>query len=233
MTQYRRRQSVLVVTALAASLAGCSAGAEPQPANGQPSATVPLTSAPPSAPVTTTPDRPYLTSTPVLELTDAATKPGTKLGFGEQAVIPANSYYAKGLLGISITVEAVKAADADIDSLKLSGEDKNKLRGKMFFFVHKTLTNVDGANLAEMRAPSLWATTKSGGFPGTVYGIGSKTDVPGCADNDPSPKDFSVKGAKYETCELMFGVASDPITSIAYSKSPYEDKLSRNVTWRK
>ncbi|GAA1948297.1 hypothetical protein [Amycolatopsis minnesotensis] len=233
MNQYRRRHSALAVTALALALAGCSADAEPQPPNGRQSATVPLTSAPPSAPVTTTPDKPYLTTSPALELTDATTKPGTKLKFGEQAVVPFNSTYAKGLLGISVTVDVVKAADADIDNLKLKDEDKKQLRGKMFFFVHKVLTNVDGVNLAEVQAPSLWATTKSGGFPGTVFGIGAKTDVPGCTDNDFAPKDFSVKGAKYETCDLMFGVAADPVVSVAYSKSPYEDKPSRNVTWRR
>ncbi|QWF77721.1 hypothetical protein [Amycolatopsis sp. CA-230715] len=233
MNGHRRHQSALVLTALAVALAGCSADAESESANGQQKPTVPLTSAPPSAPVSTTPEKPYLTTTPALELSDATTKPGTKLKFGEQAVIPFNSYYAKGLLGVSVTVDAVKAADADIDSLKLKDEDKKQLRGKTFFFVHKVLTNVDGANLAEAQAPSLWATTKSGGFPGTVFGIGSKTDVPGCTDNDFAPKDFSAKGARYETCDLMFGVATDPIVSLAYSKSPYEDKPTRNVTWRR
>ncbi|WP_246272409.1 hypothetical protein [Amycolatopsis acididurans] len=45
--------------------------------------------------VTTTPSKPYLTVTPTLELTDRTTKPGTKLKFGQQAVIPFYSLYDK------------------------------------------------------------------------------------------------------------------------------------------
>ncbi|GAB3896003.1 hypothetical protein GCM10029964_076740 [Kibdelosporangium lantanae] len=124
-------------------------------------------SAPASTPPTsTTRSEPYLTVTPTLTLSEGASKPGTKLKFGEQGVIPYFSRYATGLLGITITVESVKAPDEEINKLNLKDEDKNDLRGKNFFFVHMHMVNIDGADLTEIQAPIMTATTKSGGWPG-------------------------------------------------------------------
>jgi hypothetical protein len=182
-------------------------------------------------PTPTTPEMPYLTVTPVLELTDQTTKPGTKLKFGTQAVVPFYSRYAKGMLGITVTVESAKASDADIDKLPLKDEDKAALRGKMFFFVRESMVNIDGANFTDIRMPFLSATTKSGGFPGTLLGMGS-VEVTGCDDPSAAPSDFSVKGARFDQCNLQFGVASDPIASLAYTDKPYESAATRAVTWR-
>ncbi len=225
-TRPRVRHAVFAVL-LGAALAGCTT----PDATGQVKAAGRTTSgeAPSSAPTST--EKPYLTTTPTLEVSDQTVQPGTKLKFGEQAVIPFYSYYAKGVVGLTVTVESVKAPDADIDELPLKEEDKAKLRGKDFFFVREKLTNVDGINLAEVTTPVLTATTKSGGFPGTLLGMG-KHDVTGCEDQSFAPKDFAAKGAVFEGCRLYFGVASDPITSLAYTEKPYERAASRAVTWR-
>lgn len=213
---------------LGAALVGCT----PPSTIGQAKSPGATTSGetPASEPPTTTP-KPYLTTTPTLEVTGEAVKPGTKLKFGEQAIIPFYSHYAKGVVGLTVTVESVKAPDADIDGLPLKDEDKAKLRGKNFFFVREKLTNVDGTNLAEVYAPTLSARTKSGGWPGSLLGMGN-SDVAGCEDEHFAPKDFSTKGAVFESCRLHFGVASDPITSLAYTSQPYESADSRAVTWR-
>ncbi len=218
----------VIFAVVAGSLAGCTASAVPPPSVDS----VQQTSTPSAVPSTpTTPDMPYLTVTPVLELNERTTKPGTKLKFGEQAVIPVYSRYGKGLLGRSATVETVKAADADIDGLPLKDEDKAKLRGKMFFFVKETLTNIDGANLTDVVPSSLTTSTKSGGWPGTLLGMG-KIEVPGCPDRAYTrAKEFATKGATYEQCHLYFGVASDPITVLTYTDKPYEK--DKGVTWRK
>ncbi len=138
----------------------------------------------------------------------------------------------KGLLGITVTVDSVKAPDADVDGLPLKEEDKAKIRGKYFFFVKQTLTNIDGANLGGIQAPTLMATTKSGGFPGSVLSIGREITVTGCAERAFAPNDFTAKGAVYETCELQFGVPNDPIASLMYTGKPY-DSADKSVTWRK
>jgi hypothetical protein len=214
------------------SLTACTVTAAPA-VNSPTSASAEKTGTPAPTPATpTTTEMPYLTVTPVLELNDQTTKPGAKLKFGEQAVVPFYSRYAKGLLGISVTVESVKAPDADIDQLPLKDEDKAKLRGKMFFFVKQTLTNLDGANFAEIQAPIISASTKSGGFPGTLLGM-AKISVTGCEEGSFAPSDFATKGAKYEVCRLNFGVASDPVTSLSYNDKPYERADGKSVTWRK
>nr|WP_246481606.1 hypothetical protein [Amycolatopsis umgeniensis] len=212
---------------LGATLIGCT-----PPANtGQARSAAATTSGETSASEPTTTERPYLTTTPTLEVTGDAVKPGTKLKFGEQAIIPFYSDYAKGFVGLTVTVESVKAADADIDGLPLKDEDKAKLRGKNFFFVREKLTNVDGTNLAKVTTPVLSARTKSGGWPGSLLGMGN-TDVTGCEGGNIAPQDFSVKGAVFEACRLHFGSASDPIASLAYTSQPYESADSRAVTWR-
>ncbi|MCP2259232.1 hypothetical protein LX15_002933 [Streptoalloteichus tenebrarius] len=171
----------------------------------------------------------------MLELNENTARPGTTVKFGEQAVIPYYSRYAKGLLGVSVTVDTAPAKEAEIGKLPLKDEDKEKIRGKTFFFVHKKLTNVEGANLTGIQAPSLHATTRSDGFPGWVLAIGRSVDATGRQKQTFAPPSFSAKGAEYKTCELMFGTASDPIVSFSfsYSKAPYEDSSSRSVTWRR
>ncbi|MGW4128871.1 hypothetical protein [Amycolatopsis japonica] len=224
----RPRVRHAVVTAmLGAALVGCTA-----PQNvGQARSAGATTSGETSASESTTTPKPYLTTTPTLEVTGEAVKPGTKLKFGEQAIIPFYSHYAKGVIELTVTVESVKAPDADIDGLPLKDEDKAKLRGKNFFFVREKLTNVDGSNMAEVYTPILSAKTKSGGWPGSLLGMGD-ADVTGCEDQNFAPKDFSTKGAVFESCRLHFGVASDPITSLSYTSQPYESADSRAVTWR-
>ncbi|MFC0104781.1 hypothetical protein [Kibdelosporangium aridum] len=182
-------------------------------------------------PTSTSTPTPYLTETPTLEISGAATPAGTKLKFGAQAVIPTFSRYAKGNLGFTVTVESVKAPDADIDKLPLKDEDKAKLRGKNFFFVRAVLENLDGVNFTQYQAPLFTASTKSGGWPGTLLGL-SKVEVSGCAEELFAPSDFTTKGAKFTTCRLYFGLASDPITSLKYTEKPYDRDNNKAVTWQ-
>lgn len=226
---FARPRNFLAVVALAAFAAtGCTTTVAGQ-ASGAGSLSTDSATPPPSAPTTT--PRPYSTTTPTLELNDQTVKPGTKLKFGEQAIVPFYSAYAKGLVGITATVESVKAPDADIDGLPLKDEDKAALRGKNFFFVRTTLVDIDGANFEGVHSPTLTTSTKSGGWPGTLLGIGD-VSVTGCDATSMAPSDFSTKGAKFEQCDLYFGVASDPITSLAYTEKPYESAATRAVTWK-
>lgn len=211
-----------------AAVAGCSSTSAP----GTPGLAAPTPSSAPAAAVSTTPSKPYLTVTPTLELSDRTTKPGTKLKFGQQAVVPFHSYYDKGLLGITGTVDSAPASDEDIDYLPLTDGDKAKLRGKTFFFVRTKMVDLDGTNFTDVLAPTLSATTRSGGWPGALLG-GARADVTGCDSASAAPKDFSTPGAVYEQCQLYFGEPSDPITSLAYTDEPYEQAASRAITWRR
>ncbi|SDY48008.1 hypothetical protein SAMN05421504_105680 [Amycolatopsis xylanica] len=231
MPAHLKRPHVLVLAVLAFAVAGCTAVTGHGSREGGVTTTGPnAASATSTAPTTT--ERPYMTVTPTLEITGEAAKPGTKVKFGEQAVLPVYSYYAKGQLGVTLTVETVKASDEDVEGLPLKDEDKTKLRGKFFFFVKQTLVNVDGANLSELYVPTFTPTTRSGGWPGQLFGMGN-TSVTGCEDVTSLPKDFTAKGAKFEACKLYFGVSSDPIASVAYTKAPYDTGATKAVTWKK
>ena len=219
-----RVSRAIVLAALAFALTGCTAFA------GLPGKTS-TTTATTTTTTTTTRPSPYLTTKPTLELSDRTTKPGATLKFGEQAVVPFYSYYAKGLLGISVTVENVRARDSDIDGLHLKDEDKASLRGKTFFYVHETLVNIDGVDLSSSTAPVLSPTTRSGGFPGTLLGFGN-TGVTGCQDHAGAPVEFTAKGATFESCRWYFGEDDDPIASLSYTDQPYERSDTGGVTWR-
>src|SRR5690349_600509 len=112
-----KRPHAVVLAAFAFAAAGCSpVTGHASVESGSVKTTGPSGAAATSTAPTTT-ERPYMTVTPTLEITDDAAKPGTKVKFGEQAVIPVYSYYAKGLLGLTLTTETVKASDEDIESL--------------------------------------------------------------------------------------------------------------------
>ncbi|SHG76103.1 hypothetical protein [Streptoalloteichus hindustanus] len=226
----RTRRLPVVFAALAFAASACTS--TPETSSAAPATTTQTTPVP-STTVSKPPEEPYLTATPTLELSENAARPGTRLKFGEQAVIPYYSSYAKGLLGVSVTVDTAPVTEEEIGKLALKDEDKKKIRGKTFFFVREKLTNIDGANLTRIRVPSMHATTRSGGWPGSVLAVGRSVDVTGCQEEVFAPPSFSTKGAEYETCELMFGIISDPIVSFSYTKAPYEDSPSHSVTWHR
>jgi hypothetical protein len=107
-------------------------------------------------------------------------------------------------------------------------EDKAKVRGKTFFFVHQALVNIDGVDLAEMLMPRLLASTRSRGFPGRVLG---DTGVAGCRSIGRATSYFTTKGAKFEQCDWYFGEASDPIASLRYTHQPYDIDEPKAVNW--
>lgn len=225
-----RKKKICAALLCLTALTGCG---------GSPAAPAPLAqlaSEPPlastgSAPTTT--PRPYVTTTPTLELGDRTTKPGTKLKFGQQAVVPFYSEYAKGLLGLTLRVDSAPAPDSDIDAMPLSDKDKAKIRGKTFYFLRITMTDVDGANFDDVWAPTFSARTRSGGWPGQLLGAGASVDVTGCDGVSSAPTDFSTPGAVFEQCQLYIGLASDPVTSVEYASAPYDHPDSAKLTWRK
>jgi hypothetical protein len=227
----RTTAAILGALVACAAVAGCTTTVAATPVAAGDVRQTPSPGSTSKKPTATSTPAPYLTETPTLEIAGAATKAGTKLKFGTQAVIPTYSRYAKGNLGFTVTVESVKAPDADIDKLPLKDEDKTKLRGKNFFFVRAELENLDGVNFADYQSPIFTASTKSGGWPGTLLGM-SKVSVTGCSEDLFAPSDFSTKGAKFSTCRLYFGVASDPITSLKYTEKPYDRDDKKAVIWQ-
>jgi hypothetical protein len=223
-------RALLVLAAmLALTATGCTV---PSPTTTDGAATVTPTATPTATTISTPaiPERPYATTTPKLKLTARTTKPGATLEFGEQAVVPYYGPYAKGLLGVTVTVRTVKATATEIAKLPLKEKDKAQLRGNMFVFVRQRLVNVDGTNLGDMSQPVLSPTTASGGLPGAVIMIGLGRSVTGCESTVP-PMNFSTKGAAFADCQLHFASPSDPVTSVEYRGAPY-DGARGSVTWR-
>ncbi|MFD0021105.1 hypothetical protein [Streptomyces sp. NPDC058382] len=140
--------------------------------------------------------------------------PGTKLKVGDKAVLPFE--YTSDKKGtIAVTVTAIeKGAEADMAAFGA------KAKGMTPYYIRMKVENVGGTDLS-YASLKLRGQLADGGPTGVVL-IG---DLPGKCDNETAPRDFTTKGASYETCSLS-ATKTEPIAAAsfdegdAYSDSP-------------
>ncbi len=140
--------------------------------------------------------------------------PGTKLKVGDRAVLPFE--YTSDKKGtIAVTVTAIeKGAEADMAGFGA------KAKGMTPYYIRMKVENVGGTDLsyASLRLRGELAD----GAPTGIVLIG---DLPGKCDSESAPRDFTAKGASYETCSLT-ATKTKPIAAAsfdegdAYSDSP-------------
>ncbi|MFJ6463840.1 hypothetical protein ACIQM0_22890 [Streptomyces sp. NPDC091387] len=142
------------------------------------------------------------------------TAPGTKLKIGDKAVLPF-TYGTEKKGTIAVTVTAIeKGAEADMAGFGA------KAKGMTPYYIRMKVENVGGTDLA-YASLKLRGELEDRGPTGIVL-IG---DLPGKCDNETAPRDFTTKGASYETCSLS-ATKTTPITAAsfdegdAYSDSP-------------
>ncbi|MER5551338.1 hypothetical protein ABT001_06600 [Streptomyces sp. NPDC002793] len=143
-----------------------------------------------------------------------ATAPGTKLKVGDRAVLPFE--YTSDKKGtIAVTVTAIeKGAEADMDAFG------DKAKGMTPYFIKMKVENVGGTDLS-------YASLKLDGVleGGAGTGVILMGDIPGKCDRESAPREFTTKGASYETCSLT-ATKTAPVTGAefdegdTYSDSP-------------
>lgn len=140
--------------------------------------------------------------------------PGTKFKIGDKAVLPF-TYGTEKKGTVAVTVTAIeKGAEADMAPFG------DKAKGMTPYYIRMKVENVSGTDLsyASLR---LRGQLESGAPTGVIL-IG---DLPGKCDSETAPRDFTTKGASYETCTLS-ATKTDPIAVAsfeegdAYSDSP-------------
>ncbi|MFF7341866.1 hypothetical protein ACFZAT_31715 [Streptomyces sp. NPDC008163] len=199
----------VALTTLGLGLTACNNGDSEAVGRESPSASAPASPAPSSESPSTEPSD------------DASTAPGgdvaapgTKLKVGDRAVVPFK--YGTSKEGtVAVTVTAIeKGAQADMAPFG------DKAKGMTPYYIRMKVENVGGTDLSYS---SLRLRGKlAGGAPTGVILIG---DLPGECDSETAPRDFTTKGASYETCSLS-ATKTDPITVAsfeegdAYSDSP-------------
>ncbi|MER5280213.1 hypothetical protein ABT025_31380 [Streptomyces sp. NPDC002809] len=209
MTHKGRIVSAVALTTLALGLTACNDGEDSSPAQESPSASAPASSDPSS-------------ESPAAEPSDDAAAPaggdvaapGAKFKIGDRAILPFK--YGTDKKGtVAVTVTAIeKGTEADMAPFGA------KAKGMTPYYIRMKVENVGGTDLSYS---SLRLRGKlEGGGPTGVILIG---DLPGKCDSETAPREFTTKGASYETCSLS-ATKTDPIAAAsfeegdAYSDSP-------------
>lgn len=209
MTHKGRVFFAAALTTMGLGLTACNDGEDASSAQDSPSASAPASSDPGS-------------KSPSAEAgaDDAApaggdvAAPGTKLKTGDRAVLPFK--YGTDKKGtIAVTVTAIeKGAEADMAGFGA------KAKGMTPYYIRMKVENVGGTDLS-YASLKLRGQLEDGGPTGVVL-IG---DLPGKCDSETASRDFTTKGASYETCSLS-ATKTKPITAAsfnegdAYSDSP-------------
>lgn len=140
------------------------------------------------------------------------TAPGTKFKVGERAVLPFE--YSSSKKGtIAVTVTAIeKGTEADMAAF---GE---KAKGMTPYFIKMKVENVGGTDLS-YASVRLDGVLEDGSGTGVVL-IG---DIAGKCDKESAPKEFTTKGASFETCALS-ATKGAPVTAASFDEGDaYED----------
>ena len=234
------RKAAVLTSLLAASccvLTACGGGSK------KPAAVAPTTS---SSAAPTTTEAP--TTTPTTTATTSASAPttstraakapagafaytpqGSKLKLGQTAVVPFKYGKNAGVIGIKVT-SIVQGTAADLKSLKLGSRGA----GLIPFFVHATITNVGGTNLAYSSVDSLHGSLADGSEAQDVIIFGSYAKC----DNGDAGSGFTKKGASFQTCELAVAPRGVKVSGAQYNDEeakglhPKSDFFTAPIQWK-
>lgn len=162
-----------------------------------------------------------------LRLTKGMTRPGTRLRFGQKAIVPIRQYYSftktytEGVLGV--VVQRIQRAPGSKIEGNFDAKSKALLKSHTAYYAKIVITNESG-NAMSLIEPHFDAL-RSGGRQPDLALIGG--DLPGCRGTS-SPDSFDHKGAQWVTCEVGASSPSRPIREIRYEDPPYGKEIQ---TW--
>ncbi|MFG1997721.1 hypothetical protein ACGFNU_01085 [Spirillospora sp. NPDC048911] len=146
------------------------------------------------------------------------TRPGTRLRFGQKAIVPIREYnplhktYDEGVLGI--TVQRIRQTSGSKVAGNFDADSRAILKRSTAYYAEIVITNESG-NPLSLSVPRM-EFRRSGGDITNVTMIGGS--LPGCPEK-PVPDSFDHKGARWVTCELS--VATTPLREVHYIAPPY------------
>jgi hypothetical protein len=195
-------------------LASCSGGDGTAPpvstSTVKPPAPTPVLT-PPRGATTTLPTQP-------LRVTGKMTRPGTRLRFGQKAIVPIRDYnalrksYTEGVLGI--VVQRIRQTRGTRIEGNFDAGSRAVLKRSTAYHAEIVITNESG-NAMSLSVPRFEAR-RTGGRLADVSLLGG--ELPHCTVT-PSPDSFDHKDARWATCELW--VSTYPLREIHYMAPPY------------
>ncbi|URN09743.1 hypothetical protein LUW74_44620 [Actinomadura madurae] len=150
-----------------------------------------------------------------------ATQPGSRLKFGQRAVVPFDYGSKKGAIGITVT--AIERGDQSA-FLRRFG---SRAKGLTPYYIRYRIENVGGTDLSFSTAPSLTALDRDGRGTGVVL-VG---ELPDC-ERGEAGAEFTKAGATFQGCRLQAGRGGTQVTSAEYSDTEggYSD---RPIVWER
>ncbi|MFF8246252.1 hypothetical protein [Streptomyces griseus] len=191
--------SAVALATLGLGVTACDDGEDSAAAQESPAASAPAPSAPSSeSPSTGTGDD----DAPAGDIA----APSTKVKIGDRAVLPFT--YGTDKKGtIAVTVTAIeKGAEADMAAFG------DKAKGMTPYYIRMKVENVGGTDLS-YSSLKLRGKLADGGPTGVIL-VG---DLPDKCDSASAPRDFTTKGASYETCSLS-ATKTDPIAAASFEE---------------
>ncbi|MET7997851.1 hypothetical protein ABZU76_43900 [Amycolatopsis sp. NPDC005232] len=219
--------AVLGVSAAVLALAGCAGetGGTPSAASGAPAPSQSSSSA--SAPETS--NSASSGGTGNTSSAGGFTQQGTKLKLGDKAIVPFKSEDKTGSIGV--TVKSIdKGTEADLAPLDLG----DKAKGMTPYYVRVTVSNESGTDFSYSSLGLMNALLPDGSEAQGVSVIGTFDKC----DSGDAGKDFTTKGATYESCVLAVAQAGTTVTGASYDEGDYSDQApgtdygSKPITWQ-
>lgn len=207
-----------------------SAGATPSAADSssaEPSSAEPSSAAAAPTTATTSPSATPTGST----IPGTYTKESAALKLGQMATVPYTLSKVTGPIGITVT-KIDKGVPADLAPLKLG----DKANGLTPYYIRITVTNVAGGPFAYSSVPSTDGILGDGSEATNVISFGRFAKC----DSRSAGRDFTTKGATYETCRLALAGPGAAVVGANYSSSysggdnpPAGTEYSRNpIVWK-
>jgi hypothetical protein len=220
---------VMAVVVGAGAVAGCSGGDNsaqlPPPTTATAAATPSPTPTPTLTPTPTptpTPGQFPSTVAPTgpLRVTKGMTRPGTRLRFGEKAIVPIRYYnsfvgtHSEGV--ISIVVQRIQHTAGSKVEGNFDAKSLALLKNHTAYYAKITITNESGNDLSSIVVSEFNGYRRGGREPDGQL-IGGELEA--CPEE--YAESFDHKGASYATCEIAISSRSRPVREIHYSGPPY------------
>ncbi|MQA08991.1 MAG: hypothetical protein GEU98_10690 [Pseudonocardiaceae bacterium] len=152
-----------------------------------------------------TPEAPATTTSTTLAAPKAptplpgSTPPGTRLRFGDKAVITVGRADNPSRVGVIVT-GVDKAPPADMAVLRQYPQVN-----RWAYFIRVILVNEDGhGSYSGYSGPTLYGDLGDGGDAGQFQLLGADLHLPHCTVHSSPPGEWSAAGARFETCRIIF-----------------------------
>src|SRR4051812_31334504 len=131
-----------------------------------------------------------------------STPAGTRLRFGEQAVITVGVGDKRARVGVVVTGVERGAPE---DSAVLATMDADRSATDPVYFIRAVLTNEDGMkDGGSYSGPLLYGDLAGGGDTGGFQSIGGTVTLPHCVSVSRQPPEGAVAGARNEICRIVY-----------------------------